>query len=212
MIRIAHRINARDALARVPRELGVELDLRSASGRIIVHHDAFCEGEDFERWLDNYEHRLLVLNVKEDGLEERILGHLKARGVEDFFFLDQPFPTLLRLARGGESRCATRLSAFESLESVLALRGRVDWVWVDCLPIDTTDPDGRPPGSETAPPLYVLTSDITATLHEAGFRICLVSPELHPGSDPLESIGRARAELRGIELDAVCTKHPEAWT
>lgn len=193
MIRIAHRINTLEALRRTPTHLGVEVDLRSEGGRLHLHHDPFVPGEDFEGWLSGYNHRLLILNVKEDGLEDRILALLAAHSVHDFFFLDQPFPTIVKMARRGERRCAVRFSDYEALETVLAMQGLVDWVWVD--------------GFRHSP----LEAASAGAIHAAGFRTCLVSPELQAESLESDAIERLRARLHGVPFDAVCTKAPERW-
>ena len=71
MIRIAHRRNTVVELDATPQTLGVEIDIRTRNNSLIVHHDAFAEGELLESWLEHYHHGLLVLNVKEEGLEDR---------------------------------------------------------------------------------------------------------------------------------------------
>lgn len=194
MILVRHRRNTAEDLRATPVEYGVELDLRSYGDRLIVHHDAFVDGEDFERWLDDYRHRLLILNVKEEGLEQRLIALMRERGIEDWFFLDQSFPFLIRTARMGESRCAVRVSEFESIDTALTLAGQVDWVWVDCFtrfPLDRAQAD---------------------RLRGAGFKLCLVSPELQ-GREAATEIPALRALLarEGIVADAVCTKEPALW-
>lgn len=194
MILVRHRRNTAEELRATPTEYGVELDLRSHGDRLIVHHDAFVDGEDFERWLDDYRHRLLILNVKEEGLEQRLIALMRERGIEDWFFLDQSFPFLIRTARTGESRCAVRVSEFESIDTALTLAGHVRWIWVDCFtrfPLDRAQAD---------------------RLHAAGFALCLVSPELQ-GRDAATEIPALRALLarEGIVADAVCTKEPDLW-
>lgn len=194
MIIVRHRRNTLEELRQTPRHLGVEIDLRSHVGGLYLHHDPFRPGEDFERWLSGYAHRLLVLNVKEDGLEERIRALLHARGIEDYFFLDQPFPSLLRNAEAGETRCALRYSEHESLQTALSLSGKVRWVWVDCF---TRCP---------------LTRESGAALRAAGLRICLVSPELHGRDAPDEARAlQAQLCMEGLTPDAVCTKIPALW-
>ncbi len=197
MTLVAHRRNTRAALAGTPGAYGVEIDIRTtggAEGRLVLHHDPFAAGEDFRDWLDAYRHGTLILNVKEEGLEERVTALLRSRGIENYFFLDQSFPSLLRCARAGERRCAVRVSEFESIETALALAGLVDWVWVDCF---------------TRLPL---TRDDARRLEHAGFRLCLVSPELQRRRPEtgIPALARQLAE-RGIRPDAVCTKHPELW-
>lgn len=194
MILVRHRVNTAEALLDTPRELGVEIDVRSHWDGLYLHHDPFVVGEDFGRWLEGYAHRLLIVNVKEEGLEERACALLASYGVEDFFFLDQSFPFLRRTALAGEPRCAVRYSEHESVDTALSLAGRVQWVWVDCF-------------SRT--PLDRLTAH---RLREAGFRVCLASPELQGRGAPA-AIDALRRQLddEGVVPDAVCTKDPDRW-
>jgi hypothetical protein len=194
MIIVRHRRNSRAELEATPRAHGVEVDLRSAGERLIIHHDPFVDGELFEDWLAAYGHRLLILNVKEEGLEERLLALMARHRIEDFFFLDQSFPFLLRTARTGERRTAVRVSEYEAVETALALAGMVEWVWVDCFS------------------RFPLRGAEAARLKEAGFKLCLVSPELQGRPEPQEVAAmRALIAAEGITLDAVCTKVPELW-
>ena len=48
---IAHRINTLDELKKLPLSCGVELDLRDHGERLIMQHDPFTDGEDFEDYL-----------------------------------------------------------------------------------------------------------------------------------------------------------------
>ena len=126
MIRIAHRRNTVAELDATPQTLGVEVDIRTRNNSLIVHHDAFAEGELLESWLEHYHHGLLVLNVKEEGLEERLGDLMDRRGIEDFFFLDQSFPFLLKTAASAGAPCASR-----SLNR-LKLRYRSPGGWTGC--------------------------------------------------------------------------------
>ena len=64
---IAHRINTMEELARIPFDLGVELDLRDGfDGRIYIQHNPFEQGEDFEEYLKNYHHGTMILNIKSE--------------------------------------------------------------------------------------------------------------------------------------------------
>jgi hypothetical protein len=192
---IAHRRNTAAQLRETPVEFGVEIDLRSRGDRLILHHDPFAQGEDFETWLADYRHGTLILNVKEEGLEDRLLAMMAAAGIERFFFLDQSFPFLVRTARRGEPRCAVRVSEFESVETALTLGGLVRWVWVDCFtrfPLSRADAD---------------------RLAAAGLQLCLVSPELQgrPAELEVPAMRALLAEL-GVTPAAVCTKVPALWT
>ncbi len=191
---ISHRRNTIAQLLQTPSKYGVEVDIRSSGHELCIHHDPFENGENFTSWIDRYEHGTLILNVKEEGLEDRLLAEMARRQIDDFFFLDQSFPFLVKSARNGEHRCAVRVSEFESKETALSLAGQVDWIWVDCF---------------TQLPL---TGRDAAALREAGFRLCLVSPELQ-GRDSPDELQSMRAALSDnhIVIDAVCTKTPHLW-
>jgi hypothetical protein len=177
-----------------PYHFGVEVDVRSHGTDLVIHHDPFAAGESFENWFRAYRHGTLILNVKEEGLEGQLIDLMKSRGVEDYFFLDQSFPYLVKWSRAGEHRCAVRVSEFESVETAMTLAGKVDWVWVDCFT------------------RFPLKGEAARQLQQAGFKLCLVSPELQ-GRDAVTEIP-ALIELlrqRGIAAEAVCTKRPDLW-
>ena len=153
---IAHRRNRIDELRETPTQLGVEIDLRSRGSDLILHHDPFVDGELFTDWLDHFRHGTLILNVKEEGLEDALIALMADRGIENWFFLDQSFPFLIRTSRRGERRCAARVSEFESIDTAMTLAGKIDWIWVDCFT------------------RFPLSGANAARLHEAGFKLCLV--------------------------------------
>ena len=188
---IRHRVNTVGQLRKVPHEHGVELDLRDRGPRLILQHDPFADGEDFAPYLAEYRHGTMILNVKSERIETRVLDQLERAGtVSDYFFLDCSFPMIRQLVGQGEHRIAVRFSEFEPIEGPLSLAGEVDWVWVDCftrLPIN----------------------DETYARLSSSFKICIVSPELQ-GHD----LGRIREfaeQLRPYAIDAVCTKRPDLW-
>ena len=53
---IAHRINSSKELARIPKDSGIEVDLRDSEKGLILSHDPFSDGELFENFIQNYEH------------------------------------------------------------------------------------------------------------------------------------------------------------
>tara|TARA_R110001583_G_scaffold149372_1_gene301451 strand:+ start:10856 stop:11461 length:606 start_codon:yes stop_codon:yes gene_type:complete len=191
---IRHRRNAVAELIATPNEYGVEVDIRSFGDRLIIHHDAFVSGECFETWVSNYRHGTLILNVKEEGLEERIISLMKKFNIVNYFFLDQSFPFLIKWSNLGEDRCAVRVSEYESIESALTLAGKVKWVWVDCFNI------------------FPLTQEDFNRLIRAGFKLCIVSPELQ-GREAEVEIPNMAQNMRASHISphAVCTKRPDLW-
>ena len=119
---------------------------------------------------------------------------MKSYKIEDYFFLDQSFPFLVKYAKSGVSLCAVRVSEFESIETALTLIGKIDWIWVDCFT------------------KFPLNNKTATQLKNAGFKLCLVSPELH-GRDAKTEINQFAQILneQNISPDAICTKFPELW-
>jgi hypothetical protein len=191
---IAHRRNTLNELIATPTKYGIEVDIRSYGDKLVIHHDPFLEGESFEAWLAAYQHGTLILNVKEEGLEAILIKLMKSHGIVDYFFLDQSFPFLIKWSKSGERRCAVRVSEFETIETALTLAGKVDWIWVDCF----TE--------------FPLSQQDAQRLKNAGFKLCLVSPELQGRNAETEipQLARLLAE-RSIKAEAVCTKRPDLW-
>src|SRR5437016_354194 len=139
MLYIQHRVNTIEQLQATPTEYGVELDLRDRGDRLILQHDPFQDGQDFADYLQHYRHGLMILNIKSERIEHRVLELVQAADIRDYFFLDSSLPMIRALVRQGQHRIAVRFSEFEPIESALALAGQVDWVWIDCftkMPLD----------------------------------------------------------------------------
>lgn len=193
-LRIAHRVNTIEGLRATPREFGVEMDVHGYGNRLVVHHDALTDALDLDAWLAAYQHAFVILNVKEEGIESRVREIALAHGIERFFLLDLSVPALVKMVRAGESRVAVRVSTYESVAGALALGGLAQWIWLDVFE-----------------PRLPVTADEYRALQQAGFKICLVSPELH-GRDVTE-IAALRAQLvrDGLSADAVCSKRLDLW-
>ena len=194
MIFISHRCNTSAELKNTPIEYGIEVDIRSNGNNLIVQHDPFSTGEIFSEWLTHYRHGTLILNIKEEGLEARLIDLMKEHQIADYFFLDQSFPFLIKWSNLGEHRCAIRVSEYESVENAFTLAGKVEWVWVDCFTH------------------FALMGKDARRLQEMGFKLCLVSPELHGRPFDTEIVNLVSLlHERSIVPDAICTKHPEFW-
>lgn len=187
MIYIAHRINTVEELKKIPKTYGVEIDLRDLGDRLILQHDPFLDGEDFEDYLKYYEHTIMLLNIKSERIEIRILEVLKKYNVKNYFFLDSSFGMIYLLTEKGEKNFALRFSEFEGLDTIMNMQDRVNWIWVDCFTRLAIDKES-----------YDLLKD-------AGFKICLTSPELLGRPEDISKY-KEYISRQGIVFDAVCTK------
>jgi hypothetical protein len=132
------------------------------------------------------------LNVKEDGLESFVVKMLQDMEIDDYFFLDQPFPTLRKSALANLP-VALRLSENENPIEINDLKIR--WIWLDSFSGD-----------------WSFLGKHAEWLKKGGFKLCLVSPELQGRSPDEESfVVLEICEKTNLRIDAVCTKHPEMW-
>ena len=181
---IIHRINTVEQLKTIPTEYGVEIDLRSKDDRIIMHHDPFKGGTDFDEYLKFYHHGLLVLNIKEAGIEAEVISRMVKYNIKNYFLLDVEFPYIYRASRQGIRSIAMRYSEDESIESVLKYKGKVDWVWID---------------TNTQLPL-----DPKSIEQLKGFKTCLVCPERWGHPHDIEPYAHKMKAL-GFRPDAIMT-------
>lgn len=204
MIIVQHRVNDPGGLADMPPEFGCEIDVRYHEDELVLQHDPFGHHKQRLVTLDEFcsawkQQGPLILNVKSEGLEQRCMDIMVRHGIGNWFFLDLSMPYFVRYARlaacrnGGVApeNLAVRYSEYESIHYALNFKDCAGWVWVDCfthLPLDESS---------------------AAELVAAGFRICVVSPELqgHPESMIREVVQQCAA----LPVTAVCTKHPQLW-
>lgn len=185
---IAHRINTLNELQKLPQEYGVELDLRdSLDGSIYIQHNPFEPGEDFEEYLKKYHHGTMILNIKSERIEHKILEMIREYDVKSYFFLDSTFPMVKLLSDCGERNIAVRYSEYEGLDTLKNMAGKVDWIWVDTF---------------TKLPLDKSTYNF---IKEMGYKICLVSPELQLQPEKLV-IYAEQIRMEHMRFDAICTK------
>jgi hypothetical protein len=184
---ISHRINKVEDLIKLPTNYGVELDLRDMGDEIVISHDPYVGGECFEDYLKHYHHGTMILNIKSERIEHRVLEMIQKADVKTYFFLDASFPMIFLLSSQGESNIALRFSEYEGMDTIRNMAGRVNWVWVDCF---------------TRFPLERAAFDEMKSL---GYKLCLVSPELQGRDADIEAY-KVICKERGIVFDAICTK------
>ena len=157
---IAHRINTVAELQKVPHEYGVEIDVRDQGNELILQHDPYSSGERLEDWLLHYHHAFIILNIKSEGVEWRLMEIMKQHNITEYMFLDSSIPMIHKLIKEGEHRIAIRVSELEPIQLAEKFIGKVDWLWIDCL---TDYPQGLLEHQDTL----------------GYFKLCLVSHSLH---------------------------------
>jgi hypothetical protein len=191
MLRIIHRINGKRELGKVPREFGVEVDIRNEGRRLVLGHEPYNPRDDFGEYCGAFSHAFMIANVKTEGIEQAVLSELEKNGIADFFLLDLTFPSIVKLSQAGEHRIAVRFSEYEPLEAALCASGMAKWAWVDTftrLPLD-------------------MRSGVA--LKKAGFKTCLVCPERWGRPEDIPKYRKCMEE-DGITPDAVMTSLPYA--
>jgi hypothetical protein len=186
---ICHRINKSSLLCNVNHNQGIELDLRDKNNNIILAHEPFDTGELFEDFLKTYDKDLIILNIKSERIEYKVLQLLKKYNVQKYFFLDSSFPMIYNLNKNNEHNIAIRFSEFESIESVGLVKNMIKWVWIDCFNI------------------FPLDLKSYEKIKEFGLKICLVSPELQGHN--IERIKEFKEIIKNnnFQIDAICTKY-----
>jgi hypothetical protein len=181
---VIHRINTIGELKKIPPIYGIEIDLRAEGSRLVLNHEPFCGGENFVDYLAEYHHRLLVLNIKEAGIESEVIWFVKERNILDYFLLDVEFPYIYQSSRKGQRNIAIRYSEDEPIQAALQYRNRVDWVWID---------------TNTKLPL-----DAAVIQNLRGFKTCLVCPGRWGRSRDIPGYRQKMKQL-GFEPNAVMT-------
>ena len=204
MIIFEHRLNLQSQLSQA--SYGLEVDIRSQHDTLIVAHDPFQHNQlnliDVVHHLKN---KPVILNVKEEGLVEKLKDYFSSFDEENSFILDESIPFIIKYAKEGFSNFALRVSEIETAESAIKVNNflvkynsKIKWIWLDCFTLQA-------PQKETL-----------IKLKDSGFNICLVSPELHILDRPDEwgevtKMFQKNIKKSAFHIDAVCTKLPNIW-
>jgi len=191
---IKHRVNSIEELRNIVPDLGVEVDLRSSGNDIICSHDPFVEADSFYEWIEKYDHKFLIANIKSEGIEEEVFSILNKKKICNFFFLDVSFPFMCKLRSMGITDFAYRVSDLEEFNVDAFEWLECSWIWLDAFL--------QFPDKEIKKINNIISSK----------KICLVSPELHMIRDKeiskniLKKINSSK-----LKFHAVCTKDPSQW-
>ena len=189
MIFTAHRINTIKKLKKIPFYCGVEVDVREKNNNLILAHDPFKSGERLDNFLNHYDHKFIILNIKAEGLEKKVFRLLEKKKIDNFFFLDSSFPFIHKLSKTLTKNFAIRSSDYEHPKTLMQFKNHVNWIWLDCFENFTIS-------------IYTIKKLVTLN-----YKICIVSPSLHNRkiSNKDKSFFK-KLKKNNIKIDMVCEK------
>ncbi|OBT15797.1 hypothetical protein A9266_21015 [Vibrio tasmaniensis] len=173
---------------------GTETDIRDLSGNLVISHD-MPKGNEilFDEFLQYYVKSncsgTLAINVKSDGLHRKISDSLSLYGLENYFVFDMSIPDTL-VALDCNMKVFSRVSEYE-LKSPLWEKS--EGIWYDKFCSNSVD------------------TDFIKDLLMQGFKVCIVSAELHKRShqeqwENIRKIGNPYLQSKNLIL---CTDLPE---
>lgn len=188
---ICHRINTVNKLKNINKNFGVEIDLRDdhKSGKLILAHEPFVGGEYFDDYLKEYNHKILILNIKSERIEIECLKLLEKYNINHYFFLDSSFPMIYLLNKDyNNQNIACRFSEFEPLNYDIILNNNMyKYLWIDCFT------------------KFPLNKEDYELIKKNNVKICIVSPELQKQPKKIESY-RNIIINENIIPDMICCK------
>ncbi len=184
---IVHRVNNLSKLHKIPKNYGIEVDVRDYKNKLILNHDPFKDGESFESLLKNYEHGTLIINVKSEFIELRIIRLLNKYKVKKYFFLDSSYPVMIKFNKYNNKNFAIRVSDYESVKNIYKFKNTFKWIWLEIFK------------------KVELSKKDLIFIKKNNIKICLVSPELHNNKNYLNIIKFIKSNK--IQLHSVCTKN-----
>ena len=132
-IPIIHKVNTVKKLKTVPIEYGIEIDIRIENNSLCLSHDPIidfntvCKLDDL---LTEFNHRFIVANIKDTGIEMRAIETIVEK-TENFFLLDFEIPFLFKKNKSIKKFLSVRYSQFEKIKKNSLILNYVDWLWVD---------------------------------------------------------------------------------
>lgn len=172
--------------------LGVETDIRDNNGQLVISHNIPAEGalpleELFKLYRNLGCTDYMALNVKADGIQDKLHLLLKKYQIDNYFLFDMSVPEQV-VIHNMNLKYYTRQS---DIESQCVLYESADGVWLDSFFEDAW-----------------LTPDIIRKHLNKGKMVCIVSPELH-GRNPLKIWEMIRdAKIENHRKLQLCTDIP----
>jgi hypothetical protein len=188
---ISHRVNNLNKLKNTSEYFGVEIDIRTFKNKLILNHDPFLDGLNFETFIKIYDHSFLIINIKEEGIEKKIIQILNKFKIKKYFFLDSTVPMSLKLS-SNINKCL-RISDLERINFESKKINQFSWIWIDYI----ND-------------IYAVKKIEFKILKKLKIKNCFVSPELiNINYSPVRL--KNFLQKNKIIPDAICTKKPKYW-
>ena len=130
---IIHRVNSIKKLKKIPNNFGVEIDLRVYKSKIILNHEPFKSGDTLDNFLKHYKHGTIILNIKEDGIEDEVIKKIKKAKIKSYFLLDVEFSYIFKCLRNRQKNIAIRFSENEPIEIAKLFKNKFKWLWIDTV-------------------------------------------------------------------------------
>ncbi|QNI83922.1 hypothetical protein SynPROS71_00085 [Synechococcus sp. PROS-7-1] len=188
--------NSSDALTLALNSgFGIETDLRDNDGKVVVSHDPPRAGTKpltLEWLLENVAlsstTSRIALNIKSDGLSSMVESAIKQTNIpmSRFFVFDMSIPDSLSYLNG-TIPVYSRISDYEQIP---AFKDKAKGIWIDNL--DGTYPQVK----------------IAKDLISEGFRVTIVSPELHDRDHKIVWAEILDCKIYRSPLFELCTDFP----
>lgn len=201
-ILIKHRINTLKELQQLNMNYGCEVDVRYHENELILSHHPFnhhiLKPEKFENFLKIYNHNMLVVNLKTEGIEEKCFNLLKKYNIKDFYFLDMSVPYFVKYSidmmdiKILKENMSLRYSPYENLPDLNFYKDKAKHIWIDSF-FD----------------LNFLSLDDIKRFKDYDFKLTFVSPELH-GVEYEKDVKLFSCKYNNL-FDYVCTKKDNFW-
>lgn len=167
-------------------KFGIEVDVRDYNNKIVVSHDIpTSDSIQFSEFLKSVNpNQLVAINIKSSGIEYELHKILQDHKKIDYFTFDWSIPALMNALKSNLI-CAFRQSEFEK-----DIFQDCSWVFID-----------------TFQKIWY-NNNFLRSMKNNGYKIALVSPELHNRKDELEKF---REIVNFDFVDAICTDFPDMW-
>ena len=94
MLIIKHRIDTLKKVTNTNTKFGIEFDVRSHNKKITIGHDPFNSKKLLDRHMRTLKNRFIVFDVKEEGIEDKIIQVIKKYKIKNYFLLNVTFPRI----------------------------------------------------------------------------------------------------------------------